>query len=902
MAKQTSTPETPSSSDTASTPQNLESTTPQPQALEVAAPIISSELYGTITTEAMKKDSYLIVDSRMDASDITVTFRIEEEPEIKFAPIVDSSGASGPRRIPIPLEYLTRSMRFTLVVSYEGTAGGKPAVSLAKYVTVNFYPAEQSKALAPKLRDQKNVQNTPTYDMHDHIGDEKVDIPIPYLAQPGDKIYCSVVTTQFDKKPASYLVVYGHALTLEDIKSGTLEFSIPRGWLARQRPSREAITCHAGWITSGLLPQPPKDTENPDEKTFLPANALDIQYRHTAQFIGDQGLENLPPPHLLQSGFFEGKWHLNPQLTTNGGDVDTPTLDTYAGDRICFYVNGLGYESKLLGCVDIQNDGDLASVKLPRGVIACFFNKSMQLNYTVQFPNLVGAEPRSPNQDVEVGKPRLSPSEIAEATHGKLNLNIFSGDATAFVYIGDYATCSAFCWMWIEGENDLGDKYRFDILTKEPVTEDWKSKYVETSIPRHKLQPLADCSDFTLHFAVTFCEASDRSEAIEAPAATFHIVQEDLVLPAPKVDKAENDELEPWNAQANGVVVVVSYPRMSDRQSIKLCWKDDEDNYWPLDPQAGDIAGSVTFRLPLSAVIFSIGTSVEISYTVTTGCGIKTSERLLLKILVPHRLTPPVVRQATPVATQDGVLNLSTFAGNADIDVEKWWFILLQQKGRMRAEGTRQNGSLYTFDVYLKKPVTDTNAKFSDIVSRSDLAVLKNNTSLTFTFFVRPNPRSDQGYEVMFPSLRLLFLSAFRDFTPFAGGNRNGWLDGAASQGENRYAVYFGKPSIANGTAYSGSAGVILYKNVTGLVVGRSYRFSMLGCTYNGAAPLPHLSLGTDAGPVTAATIFTAMAWRKIEGTFIASSSSMQLRVLSHLSSGASGNDFAMTDLLLEDF
>ncbi|WP_138762451.1 hypothetical protein [Pseudomonas lactis] len=897
MAKQTSTRETPSNTDNAPTP----SITPQPQALEVDAPIISSELYGTITAEAMEKDSYLTVDSRMDRLDITIKFSIKEAPEIRLNDVVDSSGQPGAREILIPQKYLTMSMGYTLVVWYEGTVSGKPAVSLTKEVGVTFYSAEQSKALAPRLKDEHIYQNTPTYDMHDHQGDEIVEIPIPPLAQVGDKIYCSVVIEQFSGKPVFYIVAYGDALTLKDIASGKkLEFEIPRGWLARQKPLYESITCQAAWITSGEEPQPPAEVENPDEETRLPRNALQIQHRRTAAFIGDQGLENLQPPHLRQSAFFDDKWCLNPELTKNGGDVDAPQLDTYAGDQVCFYVSGPGYGSKLLGCVEIKNDGDPASVKLPRCVIACFFNKSMTLSYTVQFPNLMGPEPQSPERVVDVLKPRLSMSEIAEATHGKINLNIFSEDATAFVHLGDYATCSAYCWMWVTGEHEDGSDYRFDILTGAPVTEEWQAKGVEVLVSRHKLQQLADCSDFTLCFAVSFCEGSDRSEAIEAPPASFHVIQEYLVLPAPEVDKAEGDELEPWNAQ-DGVDVVVSYQRMSDRQTIKLCWKDDEGNYWPVAPQKGNATGTVSFHIPVDAVIAAIGTMVEIRYTVTTSCGTTTSESLPLKVLVPHRLPTPVVRQATPVATQDGVLNLSTFAGNADIDIEKWWFILLQQKGRMHAEGTRQNGSPYVFDVYLKKPVTDTSVGLSDIVRRSDLAVLKNNSALTFTFFARPNPRSDQGVEVEFPSLRLIARYQYRDFTSFAGGNRNGWLDGAASQGENRSATFFGKPCIANGTASSGTAGVILYKNLTGLEVGRSYRFSMLGCTYNGAAPLPQLYLRTDAGNVGAVTTFTAMAWREIALVFVASRSSMQMQILSDVGSGASGNDFAMTDCLIED-
>lgn len=735
MAKQTSTPETPSSTDNALTP----SITPQPQALEVDAPIISSELYGTITAEAMEKDSYLTVDSRMDRLDITVKFSIKEAPEIRLNDVVDSSGQPGAREILIPQKYLTMSMGYTLIVWYEGTVSGKPAVSLTKEVGVTFYSAEQSKALAPRLRDEKVFQNTPTYDMHDHKGDEIVEIPIPPLAQVGDEIYCSVVLEQFSGKPVFYIVAYGYALTLEDIASGEkLEFPIPRGWLARQKPRYESITCQAAWITSGEEPQPPAEVENPDEETRLPRNALQIQHRRTAAFIGDQGLENLQPPHLRQSAFFDDKWCLNPELTKNGGDIDAPELDTYAGDQICFYVSGPGYGSKLLGCVEIKNDGDPASVKLPRCVIACFFNKPMTLSYTVQFPNLMGPEPQSPERVVDVLKPRLSKSEIAEATHGKVNLNIFDEDASAFVHIGDYATCSTFCWMWITGEHEDGSSYQSEILTKAPVTEDWKNKGVETFISRDKLLPLADCSDFELHFAVSFCEASDRSEAIEAPAATFHIVQEELVLPAPKVAQAEGDELEPWNAR-HGLEVIVNYLRMSEKHEISVCWKRPNGLCWELKSEAGNRDGIVKFSLPADAAIESMGETVEITYTVVTKCSeAQTSAPLNLKINLPTRLETPNVLEASPPGVDRGVVDLRVIDGNANSFESSMWFLRKGHICWLRATGIDENGNPYTFVVYENRVITDEEVTkgVAGPVLRAALDKLKDDTDFILTFSV----------------------------------------------------------------------------------------------------------------------------------------------------------------------
>ena len=133
--------------------------------------------------------------------------------------------------------------------------------------------------------------------MHDHEGDEIVEIPLPDLAQQGDKVYCTVVIEQFSGKPAFYTVAYDYALTADDIASGErLTFPIARGWLARQKPRYESLTCQAAWITSGLPAQPPAEVGNPNEETRLPRNALEIQHRRTASFIGDQGLEDLQPP------------------------------------------------------------------------------------------------------------------------------------------------------------------------------------------------------------------------------------------------------------------------------------------------------------------------------------------------------------------------------------------------------------------------------------------------------------------------------------------------------------------------------------------------------------------------------------------------------------------------------
>lgn len=884
----------------------------KPKAVEVAAPLFSSEENGTVSPSRMR-GSYLTVDPDMDASPITFKFRAKDsltgelEERLVLEDVVDSSGESGARETPIPLNYLTKTMGFTLVVWYEGTVDGKAAVSLVKEVGINFYSTESSRALAPRLTDEKIFQNTPTYDMHDHEGDENVDIPLPDLAQPGDKIYCTVVTEQFSGKPAFYTVTYGYSLTENDIASSkTLSFPIARGWLARQKPLYESITCQAAWITSGLEAKPPAEVENPDEETRLPANALQIQYRRTAAFIGDQKLENMTPPHLRQSAFFEDKWCLNPALTKNGADVDAVNLETYVGDQICFTLSGPGYETKQLGCVVIKNDGDLASVKLLACDIACFFNQSMMLSYTVQFPSSAEPQP-SPERVVSVFVPQFPRPVIEEATDGKLDLRTFlEKDASAFVPVWDYVQCSNACWMWITGKGEDDSDHRFDILTKEPVTREWMTGGVKATIPRAVLQKLADCSDFALHFAASFCDNDDLADAYEFPAKMFHIVQEDLILPLPTVREAVGDQLTLWNGR-DGVTVRVEYERISHHHKISIQWIKADGTPLTLAPQMGNSdPGYVDFAVPREAVIHGAGKTILISYTVTSACKLAPSKPLALKISLPTRLPTPVVPEATPPATQGGTLDLRTFIGDATITVndqnfdKAWWFALQGQRVWLRGVGTLKSGATHTINVYAGKVVTasEVTAGLKEALKReNELELLRDASTLTFTCKVTTDGSPHESQAVVFPTLVLTVRSPLDDFTTFAGNAWNGWIAGPAALGEMRFASFFGKTCVANGTASTAAVGNVLYKDFDGLLKGATYEFSILACTYNGAAPMPRLSLRAGSEAVTAVTTFSTQAWTSLKGTFVAKTSAVRLEIWSHEPSGASGNDYAITDI-----
>ncbi|AZE56546.1 hypothetical protein C4K03_4408 [Pseudomonas synxantha] len=585
--------------------------------------------------------------------------------------------------------------------------------------------------------------------MGDHTGDETVLVPVPPLAKQGDKLYCTVATEQDAARHVFYTVVYGYELTAEDaVEGNVLRFSISRGWLARRKQWR-ALTLQCAWITSGLEAEPPAEVA-PHLETRLPRNALEIPNRRTAQFIVDHGLENLPPPHLRQSVLYNDGWCLNPDLTKAGGDVEVCGLDSYAEDEICFYVSGPDGEKKSLGCVTIEHDGEQASVKLPACDIARFFNESMTLSYTVDFPNRENkdSEPAqsSPQRAVSVLVPQFPHSNIEEATHATLDLGTFPGDATATVPVWAYADCSAACWMWVTGEYENGGAYRFEILSGVPVTDDWKIHGVDVPILRADLQKLADCSTFNLHFAASFCGANDLPSAFEFPTQALKIEQEPLVLLEPKVTEAVGADLTAWNGR-DGVQVEVDYVRINAKHCISVCWQKADGTCWPLGSKPGSATGPAVFSLPAEAVIESMGRTVPITYTVTTACKVQTSPPLNLNISLPTRLETPNVLEATPPRTQNAVLDTRVFAGNANSHEDTMWFLRAGQKCWLRATGTDKNDNLYTFVIYADRTITTNEVAegVANPVLRSELDKLKDNTHLTFTFSVATDGSSNEN-------------------------------------------------------------------------------------------------------------------------------------------------------------
>ena len=683
------------------------------------------------------------------ATDCTFFIAIKDQPEPKFEPIFVDDGDDV---VPISAQSLSLMIGHTVLMWYTALAGAKKETSQVLELVVQLIREEHLVEARPKFVNFKEDEwNTWWLNMNSFPGDEIVEVKAWPFIFPGQRLFMTIAGNQNTPPYRFIWVALDHVVQPHEAHEGhVFRFPLSRPWMSRL-DDYSALTAHLGVIwdrTTPVFPEPGDPLyENP-----LPINAQDFHLRTTAPLRVDPK-QDLKPPHLRQSVDYNGEWLLNPELTKDRGDVDVPGRDLFAGDRVCFFVSGPGYGPNPLGCVAIENDGDRASVKLSPCIVACFFNKSMTLTYTLAFN---GSEQTAPAQEVSVSVPRFIHPNIEEATNGTVDLNTFTGAALATLPVWAYAECSNLCWMWFTGEHKDGSAYRFDILQGEPVTDDWKARGVEASIPRAELQKLADCSEFTLHFAASFCEATALADAHEFPAQAFNIEQEPLVLAAPKVTEAVGTELTAWNGR-EGVHVEVNYTGNNLKHSISVCWNKPDGNCWPLAAKPGSAAGAVSFFLPRDAVIESMGRAVAITYTVTTACKVQTSLPLNLNISKPVRLPTPVVPQATPPVVQGGVLDMRTFVGDGSVTVAPWWFILVGQLVWLRLIGTKKGGAAFVIKVFTGKEVThdELTTGLRGVLLRADLDSLQYGSSLTVICEVATAKGSHEPLLIAFQELAL---------------------------------------------------------------------------------------------------------------------------------------------------
>lgn len=763
----------------------------------------------------------------MGTTPITLYWAIKDQEEPAFEPIVQSGNPSGSIDIPILWQTISTCIGHTVLIWYTAMVGGQLKQSLVLELEIQDIRETDLRESLPVFAHARLEWNTLWLNMYEFQGDEIIRIKAWPMIQAGQRLFVTVAGDQHQVPYAFTWVAFDHVVQAEEANpEHVFEFRLARGWLA-SRQDYSALTTHMGVIWDGSAPVLPTP-DDPVHENPLPLNAQDFHLRTTTLLRVDPALE-LPPPHLKESvECGTDGWLVNPVNTVDGAHIVIAYEGMRAGDIVCPTFTGTaGAGSPALECRTVQEGESSLEFLVPPSAISANFKSPITLEYQVYY-NDTGPWP-SPLRVVKVlDLSGLPTPAVEQATGSTLDLNTFAGDATATVSAWPYIALGQACWLWVTGVLEDGSPYSFEMLGGEPVTKEWLASGVDTPLPRDELQKLADCRDVEVHFAVNFNGQSDKASAKAFPPLVLHVVQEDLDLDAPTVREAVGEQLTIWNGR-DGVTVRVEYERISPDHTINVQWLRQDGTSLPLEPKTGNSdPGYVDFAIPREAVIHGAGKTVLIHYTVTSACKLASSRTLPLQISVPVRLPTPVVPQAT-----NNILDLRTFTGNASITVEPWWFILPGQRVWLRGAGTKVDGSAYTINVYLDKEVTaiEVSAGLNEALKRTDLEMLKRDTSLVFTCKVTVNGSSKESEAVVFPSLELLLKKpAVIIEEKFEGQPTREYAAGGIVDTPTMKVTFVSGPSTAgvmpygNDQYYSGQC-YAMFRNINHSEIPQKHRF-----------------------------------------------------------------------------
>lgn len=206
---------------------------------------------------------------------------------------------------------------------------------------------------------------------------------------------------------------------------------------------------------------------------------------------------------------------------------------------------------------------------------------------------------------------------------------------------------------------------------------------------------------------------------------------QDPFYPKPLVTLAPNAVLNPTKVTPAGLEIKVSYPTIKTDDVIALIF-NCIDTFVPIEVSDERV---VSFWISASYIVPTLGETVEIYYkTVSSEGDVNQSEVLQLTVLpfMDGDLKMAKVEQASDGAP--GELDLSTFAGDADISIEPWPLIAAGQ--RVWLDMVSNKG---TSNILKSYSVTnaDISAGITHGISRTELLEIANSSEITFPLKVQ---------------------------------------------------------------------------------------------------------------------------------------------------------------------
>ena len=394
---------------------------------------------------------------------------------------------------------------------------------------------------------------------------------------------------------------------------------------------------------------------------------------------------------------------LNPMDVEDKLTVVIPDYGIQPGDQVSVtWTGAAGTAEGGSHTTDVQALPSTRKIEVPKSVIAYNLGKPVTVTYTVTRNS--GTKPPSATltlavgvlsqSDLEPGRPRIL--QAADSGNGdELNMESVSGDITVRTGIWPHIAVDQYLWLRLKGSKADGTAHNLNIWAppSSKVNDRWLAdesydKLVSDSYSY--LQELGGGSTLTVEFKVAFGQSTDETQSIAFPLRTYSI-REAFDAPAPTVEQAlgdtPNQQLEPTAITDKLTVVIPDYGiRPGDQVSVTWAGTAGAGSHITAK-QSLPVDRKIT--IPVRVVAYNLDKSVTVTYTVTRTTGVKPpSAALTLNVrpIEPYLAKPRIPQVTFDASSQTQVLDLKKFTGNAQVIVQPWPLIALNQRVWLRCE------------------------------------------------------------------------------------------------------------------------------------------------------------------------------------------------------------------------
>lgn len=383
----------------------------------------------------------------------------------------------------------------------------------------------------------------------------------------------------------------------------------------------------------------------------------------------------------------------------------------------------------------------------------------------------------------------------------------------------------------------------------------------------------------------------------------------ELDLPVPVIKEAlTNNTLYPMDV-LGGATAVVKYEMDAADAIILYCEGPGGLANPTFEKKQGDESGCVEFVIAASTIGNCIGTTLFVWYEVFRGNASWESQRLELQVqyLDLSDLPEPALPDVTFI-DGDEWLDLRSFSHDAEVTLAPPPFFAVGQKVWVCAVGQRDYPS-ETLLWLLEAAVIEECHLIEGIqltIPRGWLFFLDDYSALTIKCYLAYDGQSDIETAQELPrtthNIRQGPYQLLNDYTDFGQTGWNRWKKGPAAANPLDLIVKSDATGdyLWNWGYTSPNNGIHLIKEYEYLVPGRRYDFTLELRRNSPANPAPTLSLESNDSIIVEPMRLLSRTWITVGNTFIANSSNVQLRLVSHVNS-VGGNDYDVTRIRLKE-